>query len=60
MISIIDLKYRKLSDMEKNPIIYHPDITIEQSKEDYVNDVDTVLECAISYTKSKERALSIW
>ncbi len=35
------------------PFIYKPDILIEERKEDYMQDIDTILDYAIEYSKSK-------
>ena len=44
---------RYVTEEMQVPIIFKPDIIIHQTKEDYINDVDTVLEKAISISKSK-------
>lgn len=40
------------------PVFFKPDIYMEQSKEDYIAGVDTILEYALNYTKSKANGLS--
>ena len=37
------------------PIIFKPDIYVKQTIEDYLNNIDTVLNYAIEYSKVKER-----
>lgn len=51
-------EYTNLSDEVKKLIIFHPDIIVEQTKDDYVNGKDTVLEYAIEYVKAKGKGLS--
>ena len=51
-------EYIDLPDEVKKPIIFHPDIIVAQKKDDYVNGIDTVLEYALNYIKSKENGLS--
>lgn len=34
--------------------IFKPDILIEESKEDYVNGIDSILNYALNYTRSKK------
>jgi hypothetical protein len=51
-------EYTNLSDEVKKLIIFHPDIIVEQTKDDYVNGKDTVLEYAIEYVKAKGNGLS--
>ena len=41
------------------PVFFKPDIYVEQSKEDYIAGVDTILEYALNHIKSKENGLSI-
>ena len=40
------------------PVFFKPDIYVEQSKEDYIAGVDTILEYALNHIKSKENGLS--
>ena len=40
------------------PVFFIPDIYVKQSKEDYIAGVDTILEYALNYVKSKENRLS--
>ena len=51
-------EYIDLPDEVKKPIIFHPDIKVEQTEDDYINDKDTVLEYALNYAKLKENGLS--
>ncbi len=43
----------KATDELLFPYIYKPDILIEESKEDYIKGVDTILNYAIEYSKNK-------
>ena len=36
----------------QSPYIFHPDIEVKQSKEDYKNNVDTILSYALEYSKN--------
>ena len=38
------------------PIIFKPDILVKQTKDDYINGIDTVLDYAIKYSKTKSKA----
>ena len=51
-------EYTNLSDEVKKLIIFYPVIMVEQTKDDYVNGIDTVLEYAIEYVKAKGNGLS--
>ncbi len=42
----------KITDEIKTPYIFHPDIEVKQSKEDYKNNVDTILSYALEYSKN--------
>ena len=50
-------EYINLSEEVKKPIIFHPDIIVEQTKDDYINGIDTILEYALNYIK-KNNGLS--
>lgn len=50
-------EYTNLSDEVKKPIIFQPDIIVTQTKDDYVNGIDTVLEYALEYVKTKGNEL---
>ena len=52
-------EYIDLSEEVKKPIIFHPDIIVEQTKDDYINGIDTILEYALKYIKSRRNGLSI-
>ena len=39
------------------PLIFKPDILVNESKEDYINGVDTILEYAIFYSKNNLRKM---
>ena len=39
------------------PLIFKPDILVNESKEDYINGVDTILEYAIFYSKDNLRKM---
>ena len=51
-------EYIDLSEKVKKPIIFHPDIIVEQTKDDYINGIDTILEYALKYIKSRRNGLS--
>ena len=34
------------------PYIFHPDILIEEKKEDYMQNIDTILNFALGYSKT--------
>lgn len=42
----------KVTDELRKPNIFKPDVYISTTKEDYINDIDTVLEYALSYNKN--------
>lgn len=44
-----------ISEEILKPIIFKPDIYVNQTIEDYLNNIDTVLKYAIEYSKFKER-----
>jgi hypothetical protein len=46
-------EYMGLPEEVKKPIIFKPNILIEESKYDYLNGIDTILQCALEYTKSR-------
>ena len=50
-------EYKDLPDEVKEPIIFHPEIKVEQTEDDYINGRDTVLEHALSYAKLKDKGL---
>ena len=52
-------EYIDLSEEVKKPIIFHPDIIVEQTKDDYINGIDMILEYALKYIKSRRNGLSI-
>lgn len=33
------------------PVFFKPDVYIEQNKEDYINEIDTILNCALTYDR---------
>ena len=43
----------KITNNIKTPYIFHPDIKVTQTKEDYLNDIDTILNYALKYSKNK-------
>ena len=47
-------EFSNLSEEAKKTIIFHPDILVEQTKEDYINGVDTILEYALNFIKEKK------
>ena len=51
-------EYIDLSEEAKKSIIFHPDIIVEQTKDDYINGIDTILEYALKYIKSRRNGLS--
>ena len=42
----------KVTDEIRKPVIFHPDIEVKQTKEDFINNVDTVLTYAINYSRN--------
>ena len=44
----------KFTEDIKKPYIFSPDIVINQTKEDYLNDEDTILNYALEYSKTKK------
>lgn len=47
-------EFSNLPEEAKKAIIFHPDILVEQTKEDYINGVDTILEYALNFIKGKK------
>ena len=47
-------EFLNLPEEVKKPIIFHPDVLVEQTKEGYINGVDTILEYALNYIKQKK------
>jgi len=45
----------RITEELRVPIIFKPDIEIKQTIEDYLNDVDTVLEYALKYSKQNRK-----
>ena len=45
----------KATEEKVTPVFFKPDIYIEQSKEDYLNGVDTILNYALSYNKNNSK-----
>ena len=43
--------------MRLKPLIFKHDILVNESKEDYINGVDTILEYAIFYSKNNLRKM---
>ncbi len=41
----------KITDDVRKPYIFHPDIEVKQTKYDYLNNVDTVLNYALEYSR---------
>lgn len=37
------------------PVIFMPDIFIKETKNDYINNIDTILNYALSYTEYKKQ-----
>ena len=44
----------KITEDIKKPYIFHPDIEIKESYDDYLNGLDTVLNYALEYSKNKK------
>ena len=44
----------KITDDIRKPYIYHPDIEVKETKEDYLNNNDTILNYALEYSKNKK------
>ncbi len=44
----------KVTDEIRKPHIFHPDIEVKQTKEDYLNNVDSILEYALEYSKKQK------
>lgn len=45
----------RITDDIRKPYIYHPDIEIKEKKEDYLNNVDTILNYALEYSKLESK-----
>ena len=43
----------KITDDIRKPYIYHPDIEVKETKEDYLHNIDTILNFAIEYSKNQ-------
>ena len=45
----------RITDEILEPVIFKPDIEIVQTKEDFINNIDTVLNYALEYSKQNKR-----
>ena len=45
--------YKTIEGLEKEDIIFKPDVLVDQNEDDYINGVDTILEYAIKYANEK-------
>lgn len=52
-----EFEKEKIKELLK-PIIFTPDIKIEQTKEDYISNIDTVLEYALAYSKDNIKIIN--
>lgn len=46
-------EFKKIDNYFKMPYIFKPDIIVNETKEDYINGIDTILNSALDYCKSK-------
>lgn len=46
---------KKITKQVKIPYIFHPDIEVHQTKEDYLNNIDTILNYALKYSKTLKK-----
>ena len=44
-----------ITDEIRKPYIFHPDIEVKETKEDYLNGIDTILNYALKYSKIKNQ-----
>ena len=45
-------EFKSISNDVKKPCIYHPDIEVKETKEDYLKNIDTILNFALQYSKN--------